>query len=162
MYQVNEFIYMQNTPEKLPLHKISLDNYHLNYRLIINVTCILVCVSFSLFIGWIIYQANTGGSNVFFDLVRTIPYGDKIGHFCLFGLLTTMGLLASRLAHFSFRNIRIYYAVLVVSIFVLVEEISQAFISTRTFDLSDLLADALGITLCSFITIKLFTRYTYS
>ena len=116
------------------------------------------CLSFSIFIGWIIYQANTGGSNIFFDLVRTIPYGDKLGHFCLFGCLTALALLASKCSFFTLANRRIYYAVVVISTFVLFEEISQAFMSTRTFDLSDLVADVLGISLFSYLTVKTYFK----
>ncbi len=47
----------------------------------------LITLSYGLFIGWVIYLANTGQSSIFFQLVRVIPYGDKLGHLFLFGFL---------------------------------------------------------------------------
>ncbi|GIU53234.1 VanZ family protein [Shewanella sp. KT0246] len=52
-------------------------------------------------------------------------------------------------------KIRVYYAIFVVSSVVLFEEISQIFITTRTFDMTDLAADALGIALFSTIAIRI-------
>ena len=45
---------------------------------------------FFAFICWIIYQADTGASSIFFKITRSIPYGDKAGHFLLFGVLAFM------------------------------------------------------------------------
>ncbi|KPZ71592.1 VanZ like family protein [Shewanella sp. P1-14-1] len=118
----------------------------------------LALVSFAIFIGWIIYQANTGGNNIFFDLVRVVPYGDKIGHMMLFGTLTSLALIASRAAYFNLFERKIYYAIVAISTLVFIEEVSQGFIATRTFDIGDLTADAVGITLFSVITIKWINR----
>ncbi|MCL1065562.1 VanZ family protein [Shewanella olleyana] len=143
-----------------------------DHNRVLYIVSILSCISFLAFIVWIIFQANSGGNNIFFDLVRAIPYGDKLGHFCLFGSLTAISLLASKCAFFTLnydpsnpinprKPIRIYYAVGIISIFVLLEEISQGFIATRTFDISDLIADVLGISLFSYITIKLVSKYRH-
>ncbi|OBT11987.1 hypothetical protein A9267_02960 [Shewanella sp. UCD-FRSSP16_17] len=118
----------------------------------------LALVSFAIFIGWIIYQANTGGNNIFFDLVRVVPYGDKVGHMMLFGMLTSLALIASRAAYFYLFDRKIYYAIVAISTLVFIEEVSQGFIATRTFDIGDLTADAVGITLFSVSTIKWINR----
>ncbi|WP_226410779.1 hypothetical protein [Shewanella glacialimarina] len=43
----------------------------------------LATITMAIFLGfiiWVIYLANTGGSSIFFDIVKHIPYGDKVGH----------------------------------------------------------------------------------
>ncbi|WP_394147974.1 VanZ family protein [Shewanella atlantica] len=102
-------------------------------------------LAFFAFILWVIYLANTGASSVLFNLVGALPYGDKLGHFCLFGLLTFLFNLASRCKSFAIGRLRLYYGTAAVTIFVVAEEISQGFIPSRTFDTMDLTADALGI-----------------
>ncbi|MGI2169107.1 VanZ family protein [Shewanella sp. MF05960] len=113
---------------------------------------IFVGAGFFGFILWIIYLANTGGNSIFFDLIRHIPYGDKVGHMLLFGLLTYVANLALQSRHFSLGRIPLYYGAVLVSIFVLSEEISQGFIPSRTLDIIDLVADAVGITLFSYLS----------
>lgn len=113
-------------------------------------TCLTI--GFLGFIAWVIYMANTGQSNAIFQLVKTTPYGDKIGHFSLFGLLTlvcNLGLKFKRL-----RSINILLGTLFVLCFSFIEEASQHWISTRTLDGFDLLADTLGILLFDFISRK--------
>ena len=119
-----------------------------------------ISVSFFVFIGWIIYLANTVQKSIFFDLVARIPYGDKLGHFCLFGCLTLAAnlLLKFRRVNFSnvpISNVPIYTGTVLVFLFVLIEELSQHFIPNRTLDGVDLIADIIGIILFNFLTILL-------
>ncbi|MCF7519017.1 VanZ family protein [Pseudoalteromonas sp. L21] len=121
---------------------------------------ILLAIGFFGFIGWVIYLANTGQKSVFFDLVAAIPYGDKLGHFLLFGLLTLFINLAFKFKASVIGGFKIYWAALIVFTFVVLEEFSQYFIATRTFDLVDLLADLSGIVffciLSTFLSKKLY------
>ncbi|TVP43499.1 MAG: VanZ family protein, partial [Halomonas sp.] len=94
---------------------------------------------------------NTDGSSIFFDLVRAIPYGDKLGHFCLFGFLTLVVVVALRFRAVTVGKFRIYYGVILVAVFALGEELSQALLASRTFDLLDLTADTLGILAASLV-----------
>lgn len=57
----------------------------------------LMTTLFFIFILWILFLANTGQNSVFFTFITKIPYGDKLGHFCLFGLLTLMANFAFKL-----------------------------------------------------------------
>ena len=109
------------------------------------------------FIVWMIYLANTGDNNALFAFVRTVPFGDKLGHFSLFGVLTLALILATRFHIIRFARLKIYSAVVLVSLFVVAEEFSQAFIPSRTFDLADLAADSLGILLA--IALAVAIRY---
>ena len=115
----------------------------------------LAALASLLFIVWVIYMANSGHSSVFFDFVAAIPYGDKLGHVGLFGTLTFLTVLASQFAGWTLNNTRLYFAAIAVTLFVIGEEISQAFIPSRTFDVADLSADAVGILLAILVLRKL-------
>ena len=115
----------------------------------------LAALAFLLFIVWVIYMANAGHNSVFFDFVAAIPYGDKLGHVGLFGTLTFLTVLASQFAGWTLNNTRLYFAAIAVTLFVIGEEISQAFIPSRTFDVADLSADAVGILLAILVLRKL-------
>ncbi|ACJ29832.1 Conserved hypothetical protein [Shewanella piezotolerans WP3] len=106
-----------------------------------------IAAAFFSFILWIIYQANTGNQNLLFKMVGNIPFGDKLGHLVLFGALTLIVVVASQFKYFSLSGYNYYYGAVAVTLFVIIEELSQAFIPSRTFDLCDLLADMLGIVL---------------
>ena len=113
---------------------------------------VLIAIGFFGFIGWVIYLANTGQKSVFFDLVAVIPYGDKLGHFCLFGLLTLFINLSFKFKTMAVGGRPIYLAVLIVSTFVILEELSQYFVESRTLDFIDLIADFAGIAVFSAIS----------
>ena len=115
----------------------------------------LAALAFLLFIVWVIYMANAGHNSVFFAFVAAIPYGDKLGHVGLFGTLTFLTVLASQFAGWTLNNTRLYFAAIAVTLFVIGEEISQAFIPSRTFDVADLSADAVGILLAILVLRKL-------
>lgn len=100
-------------------------------------------------------MANTGQSSLFFDLVKAIPYGDKIGHVFLFGFLTLGANVATKFKVVKTRKINILLGTVVVTLFVLIEEFSQHFSATRTFDTQDLMADTVGIIIFTVISIKM-------
>ncbi|WP_249319325.1 VanZ family protein [Pseudoalteromonas sp. BDTF-M6] len=125
-------------------------------------TLMLLALGFFAFLGWIIYLANTAQPSVFFDLVRALPYGDKLGHFVLFGTATLLVSLALKAACWRLGRVKVYWGALVVFVFALCEEISQAFIASRTFDLVDLTADVLGIVAASYLVNLLVKQYKKS
>jgi len=102
-------------------------------------------LSFFIFISYIIFLADSADYNFAFRVVGFIPYGDKICHALLYGV---MALLLNRALDF-----RRYRGILVGSIVVLsfatLEEFSQYFIVSRTFDMYDLLADFVGVWMLS-------------
>ncbi|ROS01704.1 hypothetical protein EDC56_2149 [Sinobacterium caligoides] len=108
-----------------------------------------------LFILWVIYLTNTGQQSLFFDGVRLIPYGDKVGHFFLFGLLALAVNLASKLKVFSIGKLKIFWGSAIVFVFLTIEELSQYFIPTRTLDLYDFIADIAGVSLFSGLSVIL-------
>jgi len=123
----------------------------------------LLPLSFFLFISYIIFLADTADYNFAFRVIGYIPYGDKLAHALLYGLMALFlnyGL--------SFRQVKCNYcgknttsyklhistgSIMVLG-FAALEECSQYFIPSRTFDLWDIGADFVGVVLFSFWRIK--------
>ncbi len=114
----------------------------------------LLASSFFLFTLWVIYIANTGGSSIFFRISNSIPYGDKLGHFILFGCFTLLLNFAFKFKKTIFYSSNIMLGTLCVIVFALGEEITQAFIPRREFDFIDLGSDALGIALFNYLSLR--------
>jgi len=121
---------------------------------------ILAAIGFSAFLGFIIYTANTGNEMPAQQLVRSIDHGDKVAHFLLFGALSFLLNLAVTTKSFRWRRLSIYRGTALVAVFAVFEEGSQRFISSRSFDYFDLLADLMGVALFAFVT-ALFIRTSY-
>ncbi len=111
---------------------------------------------FALFILAVIVLADLGILPHFLSIVYDFPNGDKVGHFILFGLL---GFLLTFTFTRSLPNrTRALVALsigLILMLLIALEEISQMFVSTRTFDLIDLLASYVGVVLGGFIALKI-------
>ncbi|PUA29099.1 MAG: hypothetical protein B0W54_00315 [Cellvibrio sp. 79] len=103
------------------------------------------------FIGWIIYQADTGEKIRLFLLVESFPLGDKLGHLWLYGALAFLLNLSLKLRKYHFHYLSIYRGSLFVLVFAIAEELSQQFFVTRTLDAGDLIADAIGIAIAEFL-----------
>ena len=130
----------------------------------------LLPLSFFIFISYIIFLADTADYNFAFRVVGHIPQGDKICHALLYGMMAfflNYGL--------GFRRVRLpthlqpsygmkalsvfrvkgalanapYAGSVIVLVFAAIEECSQYWIPSRTFDLWDLLADFVGVLLFS-------------
>lgn len=127
-----------------------------------NKLALFLTSGFFIFILWVIYMANTGQSSIFFRLVGAIPYGDKIGHIFLFGLLTLGVNIATKLKVVKVGNVSILIGTMLVTLFVLIEEFSQHFSATRTFDALDLFADAVGIIVFTMLSFYIRNKYTAS
>ncbi|MCA9606667.1 MAG: VanZ family protein, partial [Myxococcales bacterium] len=109
----------------------------------------IVLAVYAVFIVAIIVAANLGGTNEVFHLITRLPLGDKIGHFVLIGVLGMLvDLVAGRRDARPLRaypRLRFPLAPAILFVVVLGEELSQAFLPTRTCDAGDLLADLLGM-----------------
>jgi hypothetical protein len=100
-----------------------------------------IALGYAVFVVVLIAVADVGGTHARFGFVTHLPYGDKLGHFGLMGMLALLADLAA-----GQRNLR---APAAVAGLVLLEELSQLGLpGLRSFDLRDLLADALGIVSC--------------
>ena len=130
---------------------------------------VFVPLSFFIFISIIIFLADTADHNFAFRLVGHIPYGDKFFHALLFGLMALVlnyGLDFRRVRFPTHRlnpfsqngalgnapyTFHLQLGSIIVLIFATIEECTQYYIPSRTFDLGDLLADLVGVVLFSFI-----------
>lgn len=109
-------------------------------------------ILFFLFIIWVIYDANQGNSNLFITFTASIPYGDKLGHIGLYGMLTLLINIASRCYIVRFGKARLQLGTLVVLLFSLIEELSQGMMPNRTLDMGDAVADVVGIVIGSYLS----------
>lgn len=91
----------------------------------------------------IIVIANLGGTEHVFGFVRWVPYGDKVGHFVLLGTLALLADLAAKRRGVG--RLRVPLGPAIIAALVVLEELSQLALPTRSFDLADLAADAAGI-----------------
>jgi len=111
---------------------------------------VILPLTFFSFILFIIYLADTADYNFAFRVIGHIPYGDKIMHGLLYGvmaLLLNYGL--------GFKSIKIFgfymqIGAIIILIFAGVEEITQYWLPSRTCDIFDFMADMIGVTVFSF------------
>ena len=105
-----------------------------------------ITISYIIFILIIIVIADQGDYvTILTDWVDNIPYGDKGGHLILMGLLSLTVNLSFQCSQWTVNRHTFLKGSVIVAILVTLEEISQLFISSRTFDGGDLLSDYLGI-----------------
>lgn len=100
---------------------------------------------FLIFIGWIIYDADLGRDNLFLSIGEKVPFGDKFGHFFIFGLLFFVlnHAISAKQVKIGKRNI--YVASIVVITLAISEEFTQIALEERNFELFDILFDFLGV-----------------
>jgi uncharacterized membrane protein YhaH (DUF805 family) len=118
----------------------------------------LIALAFLVFLGAIIFFADTGTMPAVIYRLYAFPNGDKVGHFALMGLLA----LALNLA-LSARRIRIagrsvLLGSLLALLFVSIEELTQALSRHRTLSILDLGFSYLGILFASLLIIFLLPK----
>ena len=105
----------------------------------------IISVIYIFILVGIVVLADVGQTQYLFTSLRSLPLGDKIGHFCLMGMFSLFVNLALSAKTFQFWKLNYLTGSLIVLAAVTVEEFSQIFIRGRTFDLSDLIFDYAGI-----------------
>lgn len=105
----------------------------------------LLAFGFILFLIATVTIANRGEGAKWWPFLNQIPFGDKLGHVGLFG---TLGFLCNLTfssprskRHVGFATTTTIVLLAIISL----EEISQAFIPSRSFDLLDWSADLIGL-----------------
>jgi VanZ family protein len=117
----------------------------------------IVLVAFVAFLVALVALADSGHGQQLFLLAKKIPAGDKVGHFVLFGTLSFLVNLILRAEEIRFRRMTILKGSAIVASLVTIEEFSQLFFRSRSFDLGDLTADILGICLCGWLARRYLT-----
>ena len=100
-----------------------------------------------IFLAWIVYHADIGTLPAMIARIYFIPYGDKVGHLLLMGTLALLLNFAFPSWRMRLFNSALPAGSLLAGIIVTLEEFSQLFFKTRTFELGDLAADYIGIAL---------------
>jgi polysaccharide biosynthesis protein VpsQ len=114
----------------------------------------LTFLLFFLLIIGIITANDLGRLRSIISLVNSVPFGDKFGHIVLIGTLTYLlnYALADRLLKTG--NYKMLLGCLIIAVAMTIEECSQIWIPNRTFDLGDLAANYLGISIAGWIRIR--------
>ena len=115
-----------------------------------------ISVLFFVFIIAVIVLADMGSLPHSITAIYDFPNGDKLGHFILYGLLNffiTRAFLSSPLS--KSRGWVTLSIGLILALFITLEEWSQQFFSTRTFDLIDLSASYLGLLVGGWMAYKI-------
>ncbi|MDQ8198145.1 VanZ family protein [Pelagicoccus enzymogenes] len=114
-------------------------------RRIITLAVTCCAIAFLVFTVWIIHEANIGRDNILFKTVRATPYGDKIGHFFLAGILTLTANFLFRHRCWRLARLSVPYGSILILAIAIIEEASQYFLPTRSLDIYDALANFAGI-----------------
>jgi polysaccharide biosynthesis protein VpsQ len=122
-----------------------------------------IALTYGALLAAIVVAADTGWLPHFAERLHDLPFGDKVIHFTLFGLLA----LAANLALASRGKRSLARAIVLGSIFVVViataEEYSNLFVSRRDWSLGDLTANYLGVACLGLLPLwrpQLFRRST--
>jgi len=107
--------------------------------------------TFFIFIIGIIYLADSANHNFAFRLVGHIPYGDKIAHASLYGLMAFLLNFGLGFKTKKILGISMQLGAVIVLLFAGIEELSQYYFPSRTLDIYDFIADIVGVVLASFI-----------
>lgn len=101
-----------------------------------------------------IIQADMNKTNFIMDIGHTIPWGDKIGHFSLFGILALLLNMAIKFKRIKIHTRRFHLGSVIVLAFAVIEEFTQLAFNTRTFDPIDMIFDLLGIGILSSVAFR--------
>lgn len=107
----------------------------------------LLAIGFGCLIIGIIVLANRGGLEPYFGFLSWVPFGDKIGHFLLMGIMSLLVNLSFLAKRIRLGGLNFLLGSAIVIALVTAEELSQAFLPNRSLSLSDWMADIAGILL---------------
>ncbi len=114
-----------------------------------------LAILFTLFIILVIVLADAGVIAHYVGFIYNFPYGDKVGHFILYGILALLINLALFRAYPDQSRIRLSVRCgLTLALLIGLEEFSQRYFSSRTSDLVDLTFSYLGVAFFSGVAIK--------
>jgi polysaccharide biosynthesis protein VpsQ len=114
-----------------------------------------LAVLFSLFILLIIVMADVGVLSRALWFLHAVPFGDKAGHFILYGILALLINLALFRARPGQKRIPILIKTgMILGLFIGLEEFSQQYFANRSFDLVDLAFSYLGLVCFSWVALK--------
>ena len=113
-------------------------------------------VFFAIFLIAVIILADAGPLNGALEALHSIPYGDKVVHFLLVGLLNFL-IISSLIKTYPYADLRFFIVVVSLALMFVftLEEASQGIILGRNASLKDLLANYAGILFFGWLKYKL-------
>lgn len=105
----------------------------------------LPLAGFVLFMILVIIWADTDTMPTFLRRMYTFPFGDKIGHFVIYGVFAFLLTWAMPARRLNLGRFSLPLGIVIAVAFATLEEASQLFFARRTPDLFDLLMGYLGI-----------------
>jgi polysaccharide biosynthesis protein VpsQ len=110
---------------------------------------------FAAFIILIIVLADRDQLGIL-KVINRIPFGDKAGHFVLYGIMTLLLDLTFLQERFQLsRNLLVLRIGLIFALLIGLEELSQQYFPSRTFDLVDLTFSYLGVIFFSWLALRI-------
>src|SRR5262245_50474998 len=94
----------------------------------------ILTICYVLILAGIILVADRKSTAYLLDFIRWVPYGDKVGHFVLMGILSYWVNVLLQLRTIGFGKVRYLLGSIIVLGLVTIEEFSQLFFPGRTFD----------------------------
>jgi VanZ family protein len=114
-----------------------------------------LAILFTFLLLLIIVLADMGALPHFLQFWKDLPYGDKVGHFILYGILTLLVDLALfRSRPNQSRKLLVLTSGMILALLIGLEEFSQRYFANRTFSLKDLAASYLGIIFFSWLALR--------
>jgi VanZ family protein len=114
-----------------------------------------LAILFALIIILIIVLADLGTLPSYLQFWNDLPYGDKAGHFILYGILTLLVDLALfRSLPYRSRKWLAVTSGLILAVLIGLEEFSQQYFDNRTSSLKDLAASYLGVIFFSWLALR--------
>jgi VanZ family protein len=113
-------------------------------------------VAYVLVLLMIVIFAGLGRLGGVLNTIHAIPLGDKLAHFLLVGSLAYVVNISLRGSGVQLFGVRILYGGLLIFWVMTLEEISQHWLTSRRFDLGDMLANTLGVLVFSYLAARQF------
>ena len=110
---------------------------------------IILPLGFFIFISFIIFLADSADHNFAFELIGHIPYGDKMMHALLYGVMALLLNYGLKYKSYKFFGSHMQLGAIIVLTFAGLEELSQYWFPSRTCDFVDFVADMVGVVLFS-------------
>ena len=105
----------------------------------------LLAISFFCFLLLVAYWADTDSMPKIISAIVEIPYGDKIGHFVLYGILAYLLTVAMPFRRVEILRWSLPLGLVLAAGFATLEEITQIFFAARTASWKDLVSGYAGI-----------------
>ena len=124
-------------------------------QLLLGLNMKWITVLFTLFIIFIIVLADNGQLGIL-KIINQLPYGDKAGHFILYGILTLLiDLTLFRSLPLQSPERVTVICGLILALLIGIEELSQQFFASRTVSFQDLFAGYLGLIFFSWLALRM-------